>query len=80
MATINISRMKPTAEALRGCEKQLTRIADALERFLAEAYGVRTGAKADTSGDEPEVFYTSEEKDWEREFRERLKGEEAETE
>ena len=65
------ANMRPTAKALRGCEVQLKRIADSLEMWLAYQ-GLHVAVhKPDTSGEEPEVFYTNEQADWEREWKER---------
>ena len=71
---ITIARMAPVSTALRGCEKHLGRIADALEIILREAYGISSGEKPNTSGAEPEAFYTDDEKEFEREYLERLRG------
>lgn len=47
----------------RGLVRQLTRIADALEEILRLQYGYSLQApKADTSGVDPELFYTDQEK------------------
>lgn len=48
---------------LRGIEKHLDRIATALEALLAQHYGLHVRApKADTSGVEPELFYSTDER------------------
>jgi len=51
---IDITRVKTKA-----VETQLTRIANALEQLLVEAYGYNTDAPTtDASGPEPQVMYT----------------------
>jgi hypothetical protein len=70
---VTISRMMPTARALRGCEKQLARIADCLEVIVEQTYGFRMKATvADASGPEPEALYTDEEADFVREYLTRI--------
>lgn len=60
---VNVVRLKPI-------EKQLKRIADYMEIWMA-AQGVHVEPhKPDTSGPEPEVLYTDEERDWLREWQE----------
>lgn len=62
--------MKITIFRLKGVEKQLERIATALEVW-ASAQGVNvTVPKADTSGAAPEIMYTDEESDAIREIKE----------
>ena len=52
---------------------QLKRIADALEAIVANQYGQHiTPPLADTSGDEPAVFYSSDEHTADLEMREAL--------
>ena len=63
--------------ASRGSMKQmgsaLERIADCLEHICQESYGYNVRPpKADKSGPEPELLYTSEEADVLREIREEL--------
>ena len=70
---VNISRMKPTAAALKGIQRDLARIADCLEVIVEAAYGIRMKAqKPDTAGEEPQVFYTDEEEDFKREYLEKM--------
>ncbi len=70
---VNIARMKPTASALKGMQRDLARIADCLEVIVEQAYGIRMKAQqADTSGEEPQVFYTDEEEDFKREYLEKM--------
>lgn len=60
-----------------GIEKQLTRIADCLEAILEQAYGYSmTPPKGDTSGPEPQVMYTDQDKYDIDEMVERVKEEE----
>jgi hypothetical protein len=55
---VNITLMR-----LAGVERKLERIAQALELLLAEHYGVHVRAPtADTTGGEPELFYTTDER------------------
>lgn len=62
--------MKITIFRLKGVERQLERIASALEVWMA-AQGVNVIVpKADTSGPEPEVLYTDEEQDAIQEIKE----------
>jgi len=70
---VNITRMKPTATALKGIQRDLARIADCLEVLVEAAYGIRMKVQeADTSGEEPQVFYTDEEEDFKREYLEKM--------
>ena len=70
---VNISRMKPTATALKGIQRDLARIADCLEVFVEQAYGIRMKVqKPDTAGEETQVFYTDEEEDFKREYLEKM--------
>jgi hypothetical protein len=70
---VNIARMKPTASALKGIQRDLARIADCLEVFVDQAYGIRMKAQQpDTAGEEPQVFYTDEEEDFKREYLEKM--------
>lgn len=55
-----------------GIEKQLARIADALEAFLIYNDIPIGPRKPDTSGEEPEVMYTDEERDFIREYKEEM--------
>jgi len=52
-----------------GIRKELARIADCLEAFLAYNE-IPMGRKADTSGEEPTATYTNEEEDFIREYEE----------
>jgi len=70
---ISVARMKPTATALKGIQRDLARIADCLEVFVEAAYGIHMKAqKPDTAGEEPQVFYTDEEEDFKREYLEKI--------
>lgn len=68
---INVARMAPTSRALRGCERELKRIADGIEAWLAYQGIHMQPHQPDTSGDEPGVFYTDEAADFEREWLEK---------
>jgi len=56
-----VQQKRPWIEITRTkkIETQLTRIANALEQILVEAYGYHTDKpETDTSGPEPQVYYT----------------------
>ena len=70
---ISVARMKPTASALKGIQRDLARIADCLEVIVEQAYGIRMKAeKIDDSGEEAVALYTDEEADWKREYLEQM--------
>jgi hypothetical protein len=58
---------------LRGVERQLKRIADALDIIVEENYGRRLTPSTPPSGPEPEVLYTDEEADAVREMEEAMR-------
>lgn len=66
---VSFVRTRPTVKVLRDIAAQLARLADAYEIDLAERGIFVRPPVADTSGPEPEVFYT----DLEREFVEEWK-------
>ncbi len=73
---ISITRMKPVSRELAGVLVELQRIADCLEMLLAEQ-GLHVKKHApDTSGVEPEAFYTDEVQDLMKELSRIRKGEE----
>ena len=70
---ISVARMKPTASALKGIQRDLARIADCLEVIVEQSWGIRMkDSKPDTAGEEPQVFYTDEEEDFKREYLEKM--------
>jgi len=74
MSLVTIARMRPVSRELHECGVQLARIADCLELWLAEN-GIRAQKRApDTSGDEPEAFYTNDLQDALRELEDIRKG------
>jgi len=65
--------MNVTWVRLRGVERQLKRIADALDIILEETYGRRQTPSPSPTGPEPEVLYTDEEADAVREMEEAMR-------
>jgi hypothetical protein len=65
-----LSRFRPVITALRGIHAELKRMNDIRELELAHQNLYIKAPKADTSGPEPEVTYTSEVEDYFRELAE----------
>ena len=69
---LNIARMKPVSRELAGCHKQLKRIADYFEAYLAQVHGCHVERhEPDTAGEEAVAMYQDEEQDWLREYMEK---------
>lgn len=65
---------------LKGVEHQLVRLADGLEMLLRLQFGYSlTPPRVDTSGEEPEAAYSTDEDAAERELKDSLRRERGET-